>query len=186
MPVDDARSEGGADGSRQLWLLAGQELLRRGGHRAVKIHALKQEAGLTTGSFYHHFSGVAEYLAELARYWGEEFLEANVTRMDVGDPRQRLANVSWLAVSERIVKLDAAMRDWAGYDDIAAKAVQRTDAVLLEFMATAFEELGFSRSDARLRAQLYLSLGAARILAPWRSELDIDRVLDLLTAPPRR
>src|SRR4029079_10146261 len=43
----------GVPSSRELWLRAGQTLLRRGGSSAVKLQALTDELGLTTGSFYH-------------------------------------------------------------------------------------------------------------------------------------
>ncbi|MEM7340073.1 MAG: TetR/AcrR family transcriptional regulator [Actinomycetota bacterium] len=182
--METVNAEPAVGAGREAWLRAGQELLRRGGIGAVKIHALKGEAGLTTGSFYHHFAGMDGYLEDLARYWGQEFLDANVSRIRANGPRDRLAEFSRVALDDRLRSLDAAMRDWAGSSEIAAESVRRTDEVLLTEMRDAFVELGFSDADARLRAQLYLCSGVARVMSPWRpSADDVDRVLDLLAGP---
>src|SRR5690349_14704974 len=108
---------------RELWLLAGQELLRRGGIAAVKLQALTDELGLTTGSFYHHFGGMAEYLDELARYYGAEQVEQNVDSITETDPRGRLRRLATISRDDRMAPLDAAMRDWAGSNALARAAV---------------------------------------------------------------
>jgi AcrR family transcriptional regulator len=170
-----------ADGRRR-WLLAGQQLLREGGVPAVKLVALVQATGLTTGSFYHHFDGMPAYLDELARFYGSERAEELLRTIDDADPRARLAQLSRLARDERMAPLDAAMRDWAGSNDVAASAVRSSDDVLLRFMERALRDLGHDRADARLRAVVLLSTGVARVHAPWKLPAHAgERVLDLVT-----
>ena len=136
---------------RELWLTAGQALLRRGGAPAVKLPALTQALGLTTGSFYHHFDGMADYLTQLARYYGVEQPRAGLARIDDPDPRVRLRRLYALALDDEMRPLDAAMRHWAGSDPGAAAAVRDADAILLDFLATAFAELGYTPAAARAR-----------------------------------
>jgi AcrR family transcriptional regulator len=168
-------------GTREAWLDAGQALLRDGGIVAVKLDALTRTMGLTTGSFYNRFAGMKDYLDQLASFYGTDQVQANIQMADVDDPRERLRQLSRIARRERMRRLDAAMRDWAGSNAIAANAVRAADEQLLRFMARAFRDLGYPTRDAQLRAQMLLSFGVARVLPPWKNALiDGSRVLDIL------
>jgi AcrR family transcriptional regulator len=183
--VGDANGREPREGRRR-WLLAGQRLLRRGGVPAVKLGALVVETGLTTGSFYHHFDGMAAYLDELACFYGSERAEELLSTIDAVDPRARLTALTRLARDERMAPLDAAMRDWAGSSDVAATAVRASDEVLLRFMERALLDLGHGRDDARVRAVVLLSTGAARVHAPWTRPARLgERIVDLVAGPSR-
>lgn len=166
---------------RTLWLLAGQALLRRGGASSVKLHALTAETGLTTGSFYHHFTSVAEYLDQLASFYGTEQAKAALDLVQHADPRTRLRMLAAMAQREDMSALDAAMRDWSGSNATAAEAVQRADHLLLRFVEAAFVELGFRGRDAQVRAMMLYSSGVARVSPPWRrSKMLFDAALEAL------
>ncbi len=170
---------------REQWLVAGQSLLRRGGITAVKLPALTEALGLTTGSFYHHFGGMADYLDELAAYYGTEQPLAGLAGADDPDPRQRLRRLGARARDDQMVPHDAAMRDWAGASPAAARAVRQADETLLRFVEQAFVDLGHDRRGAQVRAELLLAVAVARISPPWdRADRTIDDVLDVL-APTR-
>lgn len=153
---------------RDLWLHAGQELLRQGGAAAVKLPALTDALGLTTGSFYHHFRSMTDYLDQLARFYGAaQFAQARPLLEDP-DPVVRLRRLAALSRDARMQPLDAAMRDWAGNNPVAAHAVRTSDATLLAFVEQAFRDIGHGRAGARTRALLLFSLGVARVHLPWR------------------
>jgi AcrR family transcriptional regulator len=172
---------------RRRWLLAGQQLLRDGGMPAVKLLALVEHTGLTTGSFYHHFGSMAVYLDELASFYGSERPSELLERVDAPDPRARLEQFERLARDERMGPLDRAMRDWAGSNDVAAAAVRASDEHLLRFMEAAFRDLGYERDDARLRAIVLLSVGVARVHTPWPTPRRARaRMLDLLAGTDDR
>lgn len=166
-----------------VWLLAGQALLRGGGITAVKLHALTDATELTTGSFYHHFGGMTEYLDALAEFYGSEQIERNLAQLQLDDPRERIRRAMELARDQHLVPLDIAMRDWAGSSTAAARAVEATDRRLLGFLADAFRELGFAERSAQIRAQLFVSSGVARVMAPWpHGPDDVDELLAILTS----
>jgi len=172
---------------RRRWLVAGQQLLRDGGIPAVKLLALVDRTGLTTGSFYHHFGSMAVYLDELASFYGSERPPELLERIDATDPRARLEQLERLAHDERMRPLDRAMRDWAGSNDAAASAVRASDEHLLRFMEAAFGDLGHARDDARLRAIVLLSVGVARVHPPWPTPRRAHtRLLDLLAGTDDR
>lgn len=172
------------DDSRTPWLVAGQELLRRGGFPAVKLAALCELTGRTTGSFYHHFRGMSEFLGELASFFGTEQPRAVLARLADRPPAERLSELERLSVQLHMGTLHRAMRDWATVNEPAAEAVRDADRVVLEFLRDTHVELGVDLEDAELRAEVIYALAVARIDPPWpRRSTTIVRVLDAWPVP---
>ncbi|MEY4391565.1 MAG: hypothetical protein RLZZ544_274 [Actinomycetota bacterium] len=166
---------------RTLWLQTGQTLLRRGGASSVKLHSLTAELGLTTGSFYHHFANMTDYLEQLASFYGAEQARAVLDSIKNENPRERLRGLAAVARRDDMTTLDAAMRDWSGSNPVAAESVRQADQLLLRFVESAFMELGFNRRDAQARAILLYSTGVARVSPPWKqSPKMLDVVLEAL------
>jgi AcrR family transcriptional regulator len=164
----------------ELWLAAGVRLLEEGGVATVKLPALAARVGLTTGSFYHHFRNMTEFLDRLAvRYAAEPALA--VEPVATGDPRRRLRATLTRASGHDRRAVGSALRDWAATSDAARQAVYEGDAVVLERLAADFAALGHDELGARARALLAISVGVATIVPPWGGDApDVDRVLDLL------
>jgi AcrR family transcriptional regulator len=176
--VADDGPEPDGNGSRTAWLVAGQDLLRDGGFQAVKLAGLCELTGRTTGSFYHHFSGMAEYLGELASFFGDEQPRLAVERLNELPPEERLRRLEQRSVQLHMGALHRAMRDWATCNEPAAEAVRGADHVLLEFIRDAFVAQGVDRATAELRAEVVYALAIVRLDTPWtRRSTSIDRVL---------
>ena len=156
----------GAAQGRERWLLAGQDLLREGGLPAVKLGALTERLGLTTGSFYHHFDNMGAYLDALARYYGADQVETALAALSDQGPQERLVALGERA-QEDMGALARAMRDWAGTNEAAADAVRAADAAVLRFLEQVFIDLGHDTEAARVRAMILLSAGVARVHPPW-------------------
>ncbi|MEZ5298452.1 MAG: TetR/AcrR family transcriptional regulator [Ilumatobacteraceae bacterium] len=88
------------ESGKMRWLLAGQQLLRTGGIRSVKIDALVAETGLTTGSFYHHFANVAAFRVELAEFYGSVQVGATLATLDDEAPVERIRRLVRIARDE--------------------------------------------------------------------------------------
>ncbi|MCU1502185.1 MAG: hypothetical protein JWM12_1539 [Ilumatobacteraceae bacterium] len=169
---------------RQLWLSAGQELLRRGGVAAVKLQALTEELLLTTGSFYHHFTSMRDFLEQLADHYGADQATSRLEVTDDPDPRARLRRLLTLAQDDRLGRLDSAMRDWAGSNPRAARAVDEADGQVLQFLEGVFRDLGHRGRAAQLRAQLIFAMSVSRVSPPWPPEpQDVEDTIDILIAP---
>jgi AcrR family transcriptional regulator len=169
---------------RDRWLLAGQDLLREGGLPAVKLDALTARTERSTGSFYHHFTNMAGYLGDLARFYGADQVEGALDVLVGLPPRDRLRELVAMADDRDMRSLDVAMRDWAGTDQAAAAAVEAADATLLRFLERAFADLGHDRDGARLRSVALLAAAVARVRTPWTMPDDApEALLRLLMAP---
>jgi TetR/AcrR family transcriptional regulator, transcriptional repressor for nem operon len=65
-PVAESRHE-----SKTRILNAALHVIRARGYSATRIEDVCEAAGLTKGSFFHHFSGKEELAIAAADYWGE-------------------------------------------------------------------------------------------------------------------
>jgi AcrR family transcriptional regulator len=169
--------------SRLDWIEAGQRLLICGGLRAVSLGALTRGLGVTSGSFYHHFTDFRHYLDALADYYSEENVERIEQAWDAhAAPAERLRQLHALREQWDVARLDSAMRVWATSDERARAAVARLDDKLIEMIRAAFSELGFSYEQARIRALLAFSAGVGQPFLFGRpsSAADAGAALELL------
>lgn len=172
--------------SRQDWIDAGQELLRTGGITSVKLSPLLARLGVTSGSFYHHFSDFPAFLDALADDYGTVHLERVAAAIESTDPSMRVREMRRLMEAWAAPDLDRAMRVWATSNERAAVAVKRLDGRLLTILESSLIELGFAPDEARLRALLMFAAGAGRsmIYPPWENDPDAPRkALELLMTP---
>ncbi|WP_419808243.1 TetR/AcrR family transcriptional regulator [Sphingomonas sp.] len=151
-----------------VWLEAGQTLLRRGGLRALKLRPLADELGVSTGSFYHHFTDFDAYQGRLADYWAagqvHELLDA-IARAEP-DPVGRIRRLAQVVRRRGLSRLSIAMRAWADSDPRAARAVERHDAVMLGFLTDCLIEAGVEQAEAAVRGYALMTLGLAKVHAP--------------------
>lgn len=149
------------------WIEAGQNLLRKHGISAVKLAALTAELGVSTGSFYHHFTDFEQYLGALADHYSVERVERLLDQArtaDDGRPLSRLEQLARLSLRDGTFELDRAMRIWGTMDRRAATAMRRAETLVLAFVGEVFEGLGFTRSEAALRARILLSINVSPLL----------------------
>lgn len=175
--------------SRLDWVEAGQQLLISGGLGAVTLAALTRELGVTSGSFYHHFTDFRHYLQALADYYSEENVERIDEAWDASAvPAERLRQLHVLREQWDVARLDSAMRVWATSDERARAAVARLDDKLIEMIRSAFTDLGFSYEQARIRALLVFSAGVGQPFLFGRpsSAGDAAAALELVLMPPKR
>ncbi|MFO1079126.1 MAG: TetR/AcrR family transcriptional regulator [Reyranellaceae bacterium] len=151
--------------SRDDWIAAGQEVLCEVGIAGLRLSALTRRLEVSTGSFYHHFADMDEFLAALARHYDEADVRSILARASAGasGPLSRIRRLAAISLDSPIFRLDRAMRVWATSDERAAASVSAAEKLVLAFLVAAFEELGFACDDAALRAHLLLSANVALI-----------------------
>ena len=146
--------------SRRDWILKGQEILRESGVSAVKLAPLTRRLGVSTGSFYHHFSDFDEYLGAIAEAFSVDRVQSllNRARAAGGDPVGRIRALAQLSLEDHTFDLDRAMRVWATMDERAQITVRKAEELVLAFLTKAFRDMGFAAGEARLRAGMLLSV----------------------------
>ncbi len=143
------------------WIEAGYAVLAADGIEGLKLDRLCGRLGVTKGSFYWHFKDMAGYRIALGQAWAEL---RDRDRSHFGDltrlpPRERLARMMATLRGERQWALERAMREWARTDPAVAASVRAADQRVLAAVQQAFEDAGFDRDDAAMRAHATFAAG---------------------------
>ena len=159
---------------RTDWMEAGQAILRASGIADLRLATLTEKLKVSSGSFYHHFRDMDEYLGALAEHYSAASIERLLDEIEreVVEPLERLRTLARRTRTEDLLRLDRAMRVWAASEPRAAVAMARSEAVTLAFFGRAFEQAGFSPKDAETRARLLVSLEVAQLLSLSEREME--------------
>lgn len=170
--------------SQKDWMEAGQEILVQEGISGMRLTKLVKKLNISTGSFYHHFQDMDDYLGKLAEYYSYEQIRhlADEIALKYPDPVEQLKKLAQRSVEKGLFELDIAMRVWSTSDERAAKATREGEEVVLAFTANAFQQLGFERKEAELRAMILLSVNVTRLesISNARNRGFREKVLNLL------
>ena len=87
MPIAEARHE-----SKTKFLQAAIQVIRLKGYTATRVEDVCEAAGLTKGSFFHHFDSKDELALAAADYWieGTEAQFGSAAYHELADPLERL------------------------------------------------------------------------------------------------
>ncbi len=159
-------SKGGQRG-RGNWVDAGLRTLAEGGIKAVRVEVLARELGVTKGSFYWHFRDRADLLHALLAEWEERRTDRIILDAEThgGDAAARLLRLMGAAASADS-QLELGVRTWAAVDPEAAAAVARADRCRVDYLVKLFCELGFTPSDANMRARAVYLTRLGQLLLP--------------------
>jgi AcrR family transcriptional regulator len=140
--------------SAEDWIQAGFAVLAEGGPAALRIGRLCEQLAVTKGSFYWHFTDMAEYRSALTGAWGRLHDERRrrFDQIHEPDPAVRLAAIVRSVVEPEQSALEHAMRVWALTDDTVRDVVQRSDRHVLCALRQTFFDAGFGEDEAGVRA----------------------------------
>src|SRR6185312_12104244 len=133
---------------RGTWIQAGLRALADGGPDAVRIEPLAKALGVTRGGFYWHFDDRQALL--------DEILE-RVERRG-GDPRTKARRAGALTLSDELLPVDLAVRDWARRDPAVARRLRRVDNRRMEYLRAQFRAIGADEGEIEARSLLAFSL----------------------------
>ena len=145
--------------SRERWLEAALEVLSRQGGARIRVRDLSAELGVTTGSFYRHFSGRADFVRALVRYWRSRYtteIIEQVRRSD-DDAKTRLLALAIGIIEEGLAEYDVPVRMWAAKEPGVAPLVRRVDQERLDALREIFTELGFRGPEVDMRARTFVA-----------------------------
>lgn len=153
---------------RQDWIEAGLAVLAESGVEAVRVEPLAKRMNMTKGSFYWHFKDRNDLLDAILAEWVEidtHSIIGQVNQIDA-DPKTKLLRLFELAIADNGLtpglvngRIENAIRAWATNDMKVAVVVGQVDRQRLDYTKNLFFEIGFSETEALVRARLaYYSL----------------------------
>jgi len=142
--------------SRQSWINAAFKMLKKEGINQVRVERLARILKVTKGSFYWHFKNRKDLLQGLLDYWANEMTQSVLTTaaMFHGDPKERIYITLKDIVGKERAAYDPVVRAWANHDPFAKKAVEKIDKLRIKFLTSLFQEAGFDKKEADIRARL--------------------------------
>ncbi|HKF48835.1 MAG TPA: TetR/AcrR family transcriptional regulator [Terracidiphilus sp.] len=137
------------------WVEGALQLISEAGLRALTIDALAARLGVTKGSFYWHFKGRPELLAEaLGRWEHRATTEAIAGLSAVPDARQRIVFMLEAASQQpRSRSLYAALAE-AADDPIVRRVLNRVASARIGYLERCYRELGLPALQAKVKAVL--------------------------------
>lgn len=137
------------------WLNHGLKQLADVGPSGVTIDALCQSTGKTKGSFYSHFSSMADFTAQLAQQWQKKHTHNVIAAAkQVDDTQQRRQLLDAVAVGLDH-QLEKNIRQFAANDPQVAAVVAQVDRERVEFLGRCYVDTGkFGKEDALALARV--------------------------------
>ena len=145
---------------RGTWIRAGMQALADGGPDAVRIEPLAKALGVTRGGFYWHFEDRQALLREILDAWERAATDEVLERVERrgGDPRTKARRAGALTLSEELLPVDLAMRDWARRDPAVAQRLRRVDNRRMDYLRDQFRAIGAGAQEVEARSLLAFSL----------------------------
>ena len=157
---------------------AALDLLGRPGAGPLTLPALCARLGVTTGSFYGHFTNFDSFVSAFTDYWDDTtFAGLDLSEMG-GDHPERVRRLK-LAGSALPHGAEGAIRAWARSHPIVADAQVRVDQRRSGALREVIEPLvGAAEAERLARTGLTLLAGLHTLHSPVTEE-DFDAVFDL-------
>eukprot|EP00903_Cladosiphon_okamuranus_P001067 g1065.t1 len=135
--------------------------LAEAGPNAVRAEAIARDLKVSKGSFYWHFKDVPALKRQMLSHWQDKATDAIIAHVEAGGgtPQERLSRlVEVSTVSDTSayggVQVEAAIRDWARYDDNARAALKSVDERRVAYVQELFSNCGFEKAASRSKALL--------------------------------
>ena len=141
------------------WIKAGFRALTQGGPQAVKAERIARDLNVSKGSFYWHFKDVPALKTAMLDHWMAAATQEIINAVDNSalPPQDQLRMLVQISTSELDADYggpltEAAIRDWARYDPLAAKALIDVDQKRLAYVEMLFTQAKIAPLQAKSNA----------------------------------
>ena len=163
--------------TKKDWLEEGFKILSEFAQNKLRILYLCERLGVTRGSFYHHFTSIDNYIAELMKAWEEENTLGFIKEASKGDTPEEKTERLNLQVVQAKQAVETSIRSWSFYHPVVKVHLAKVDKIRLSFLQGIFEEMGNDKKKALLHAKLeYILLIGMQQLFPNASKKDIEEI----------
>lgn len=144
--------------SREAWIAAARKVLEKRGIAEVKIDRLAKQLKVTRGSFYFHFTSLADLRNGLLQEWRNINCAPFWAMRDMHDVDglQFFTDIVHVWVDEAPFSplLDLAVRDWSRTSRKLAQEVKDMDDLRIALLVRSFRAMGYSPDESLVRARI--------------------------------
>jgi AcrR family transcriptional regulator len=140
---------------RDAWLRKALDVLFAHGISQVKVEVLARKLKLTKGSFYWHFKNRDDLLRSMVDWWRSNQLRFidGLEHQRLSDPAGHIMAVIDFTDHTEDSRHDVAMREFARFNKLAARAVAEVDQRRIDYLDRLFRAARFDPAEASLRAR---------------------------------
>lgn len=151
--------------SKEDWLQMGFKILAQDGIGGLTIEHMARRLQLTKGSFYHHFTSIADFNNQLIAYWADQYLSTAAAAPE--DPHAALALLDSVMVNafSLATQPELAIRTWAQQDEMVRIHVEKVDEARRDFIFQVFLSLTGDVIQAQRMADLLFTMLTGSIMA---------------------
>lgn len=154
--------------TREAYFATGLDVLSDLGYGGLKLAEVCNRLGVTTGSFYHYFSGWPAYTRELVENWMKErtVLVIELLKSET-DPRRRIDSLIQVGL-ELPHGAEAAIRAWSSLDPDVYDIQVKVDQQRFDIMYSSAMEILRDHNQAEMFARwaVYLLVGHEQATLP--------------------
>lgn len=167
--------------AKRDWFVIGERILVDSGAAGLTVEELTRRAGVTKGSFYHHFGSRDHFVEAFLEHLSLRAFTDVVAAVDpAAGPRTRMRQLV-AEIAQLDPTLEIAVRRWAAGSDTVADLIRRVDGQRLAFVRGLFEEAVDDPASAVLLARLHLALYLGTLmLDPPAQGAEYQAMVDLL------
>ena len=146
------------------------DILATEGHPGLRIGALCRRAGVTAGSFYHHFGSLDGFVDALLEHWEQEKTQ-RVLAIAAAEPdvEVRIHRIEQLAL-DLPHEAETAIRAWAHVNPAVAAVQRRVDGQRHAAVRAAVRHLVPDDAESERLATMAMSLLVG--FQQWRSPVE--------------
>ncbi len=163
--------------SKTDWLDLGVHMLSEEGPEALSLERLTRAAGMTRGSFYHHFIGREAFLTAMMSRWRATAIEGNAQRYRADTSPAAWRELMRQAPFEMDSRFERAVRRLAVVEPVVAQAVALIDGERIAGITFVISQLQPNIADPQALAFIqYAAVVGGQWLAESADEALIVRV----------
>lgn len=144
--------------TRKDWIAAARNALIEKGISGVRLRALSETLGVTTGAFYWQYKNLEELLEDVRQDWAETNTAPFAQAIEAAAPdgwKQYLSYVRVLVLEDSFnARYDNAIRDWAHNSVKTAAILRDIELLRIHQLQAVFENMGFDPKEAAIRARV--------------------------------
>lgn len=139
------------------WIELGYKLFSVQGISGIVIEKMAAKLGCNKSSFYWHFKTKKDFVDELIRFWIAKETEEIIQEVEKADtPQERLDSFLTIAfVNAPYLEFIFFLKRYAKNNEEVQEVIDQVDRRRLEFSARLFQDLGYSRQDALVKAGIF-------------------------------
>jgi AcrR family transcriptional regulator len=166
--------------TREDYFATALDILANVGPDGLRINALCNALGVTTGSFYGYFGSLDGFIDQLLDHWYSRHTKRIAEMVSApSDPRERISLLKQYVIAKPLHEAEAAIRAWARSNKAVAAMQARVDKeryhLVRKFLRSVLED--YRRADTLAMLGMSIEIGMQQWRHPPKAS-ELRRLLD--------